>query len=131
MTTDFHPSHPIHLLFNHKLIVKFICQTCIVAPQIVPFVIGDEPANSGDGVAATCAVFKGDFPIDIEWSLNGEPLSRDYPDVTISSTSKRVSVLTIDAVSARHAGEYTCTASNAAGGTSYTTSLAVNGRSDR
>jgi hypothetical protein len=30
-------------------------------------------------------------------------------------------------VTARHAGEYTCTASNVAGGTSYSASLAVNG----
>ena len=89
--------------------------------------IGDEPANWGDAVTATCTVFKGDFPIDIVWSLNGEPISHDYPDVTISTSSKRVSVLTIDAVTARHAGEYTCSASNAAGGTSYSASLAVNG----
>lgn len=89
--------------------------------------MGDEPANWGDAVTATCTVFKGDFPIDIQWSLNGKPISHDYPDITISSSSKRVRVLTIDAVAARHAGEYTCSASNAAGGTSYSASLAVNG----
>lgn len=97
-----------------------------VAPQIVPFVMGDEPANWGEAVTATCTVFKGDLPIDIDWSLNGQPISSNYPDITIAS-SKRVSLLTIDAVSARHAGEYTCAASNAAGGTSFSTSLAVNG----
>ncbi|XP_044595814.1 Down syndrome cell adhesion molecule-like protein Dscam2 isoform X7 [Cotesia glomerata] len=98
----------------------------MVAPQIVPFVMGDEPANWGDAVTATCTVFKGDFPITIEWSLNSEPIAQNYPDITISSSSKRVSVLTIDAVSANHAGEYTCSASNVAGGTSYSASLAVN-----
>lgn len=35
--------------------------------------------------------------------------------------------MAIEAVSARHAGEYTCTASNAAGATSYSATLAVNG----
>lgn len=93
----------------------------------MPFVIGEEPANWGDTITVTCTVLKGDHPIQIEWALNGEPISRDHPDISIVSTSKRVSLLTIDAVTARHAGEYTCTASNVAGGTSYSASLAVNG----
>jgi len=93
----------------------------------MPFDIGDEPANWGDTITVTCTVLKGDHPIQIEWAHNGEPISRDHPDISIVSTSKRVSLLTIDAVTARHAGEYTCTASNVAGGTSYSASLAVNG----
>lgn len=93
----------------------------------MPFVIGEEPANWGDTITVTCTVLKGDHPIQIEWALNGEPISRDHHDISIVSTSKRVSLLTIDAVTARHAGEYTCTASNVAGGTSYSASLAVNG----
>lgn len=92
----------------------------------MPFVMGDEPANWGNAVTATCTVFMGDLPIDIEWSLNGQPISSNYPDITIVS-SKRVSLLTIDSVTAHHAGEYTCAASNAAGGTSVSASLAVNG----
>lgn len=101
--------------------------TSIVAPEIMPFVIGEEPANWGDTITVTCTVLKGDHPIQIGWALNGEPISRDHSDISIVSTSKRVSLLTIDAVTARHAGEYTCTASNVAGGTSYSASLAVNG----
>lgn len=88
--------------------------------------MGDEPANWGDAVTATCTVFKGDFPIDIEWFLNDKKITHDHPGVTISTT-KRVSLLTIDAVSASHAGEYTCSASNTAGGTSYSAALTVNG----
>lgn len=71
-------------------------------------------------------MLKGDSPIQIEWALNGEPISHDYPGISIV-TSRRVSLLTIDAVTASHAGEYTCVASNAAGGTSFTATLAVNG----
>ncbi|KAG5309252.1 DSCL protein, partial [Acromyrmex insinuator] len=100
--------------------------TVNVAPEIMPFVIGEEPANWGDTITVTCTVLKGDHPIQIEWAHNGEPISRDHPDISIVSTSKRVSLLTIDAVTARHAGEYTCTASNVAGGTSSSASLAVN-----
>ncbi|XP_020284791.1 Down syndrome cell adhesion molecule-like protein Dscam2 isoform X20 [Pseudomyrmex gracilis] len=98
----------------------------MVAPEIMPFDFGDEPANWGDTITVTCTVLKGDYPIQIEWALNGEPISRDHHDISIVKTSKRVSLLTIDAVTARHAGEYTCTASNVAGGTSYSASLAVN-----
>nr|XP_031842404.1 Down syndrome cell adhesion molecule-like protein Dscam2 isoform X28 [Nomia melanderi] len=98
----------------------------MVAPEISPFDIGEGPANWGDTVTATCTVLKGDHPIQIEWALNGEPIARDQYDISIVKTSKRVSVLTIDGVTATHAGEYTCSVSNAAGGTSYTASLAVN-----
>lgn len=98
-----------------------------MAPQIAPFVISEEPANWGETVTATCTVIKGDHPVTIEWNLNGEPIKYNYPDISIINTSKRVSVLTIEAVSASHSGEYTCTASNAAGGTSYTALLVVNG----
>lgn len=89
--------------------------------------MGDEPANWGDTVTATCTVIKGDRPIEIEWALNGDPISHNnFPDISIG-TGKSVSLLTIDGVTARHAGEYTCSASNAAGGTSYSASLIVNG----
>ncbi|XP_011701022.1 PREDICTED: Down syndrome cell adhesion molecule-like protein Dscam2 [Wasmannia auropunctata] len=98
----------------------------MVAPQLAPFTFGDEAANAGEMATVQCAVIKGDLPIDITWSFNGRPISRDHPDISIVSTGKRVSLLTIDAVTARHAGEYTCTASNVAGGTSYSASLAVN-----
>ena len=98
-----------------------------VAPEIVAFDIGEGPANWGDTVTATCTVVKGDHPIQIEWALNGEPISRNHYDISIVNTSKRVSLLTIDGVTARHAGEYTCSVSNAAGGTSYSATLAVNG----
>lgn len=101
-------------------------RSSLVAPEIAPFVISERPANWGDTVTATCTMLKGDSPIQIEWALNGEPISHDYSDISIA-TSRRVSLLTIDAVTASHAGEYTCMASNAAGGTSFTATLAVNG----
>lgn len=105
----------------------FVIRRLTVRPEIAAFTFGDEPANWDETVTATCTIIKGDYPISIEWSLNGEPISLNNDDITIGSTGKRVSVLSIDAVSARHAGEYTCSASNIAGGTSYSASLAVNG----
>nr|XP_050869942.1 cell adhesion molecule Dscam2-like isoform X20 [Vespula vulgaris] len=97
----------------------------MVAPEIAPFVLSENPSNWGQTVTATCTVLQGDQPVQIEWALNGKSISHEYPDVSIATT-KRVSLLTIEAVTASHAGEYTCIASNVAGGTSYTATLAVN-----
>ncbi|XP_036142531.1 Down syndrome cell adhesion molecule-like protein Dscam2 isoform X43 [Monomorium pharaonis] len=98
----------------------------MVAPQIFPFTFGDEPVNSGEAISATCSILKGDFPMDIAWAFNGEPISAESSDQFSVTKGKRLSVLSIDAVAARHAGEYTCTASNKAGASSHTAALAVN-----
>ncbi|XP_071567238.1 Down syndrome cell adhesion molecule 1 isoform X28 [Temnothorax nylanderi] len=98
----------------------------MVAPQIFPFTFGDEPVNSGEAISATCSILKGDFPMDITWAFNGEPISAESTDQFSITKGKRLSVLSIDAVAARHAGEYTCTASNKAGASSHTAALAVN-----
>lgn len=65
--------------------------------------------------------------MDIAWAFNGEPISAENADQFSITKGKRLSVLSIDAVAARHAGEYTCTASNKAGASSHTAALAVNG----
>lgn len=98
----------------------------IVSPQIGPFEIAEDAVNWGDSVSAVCTIVKGDSPVDIYWAINGEPVGENYRDVSIT-TNKRNSLLSIDSVSARHAGEYTCTASNRAGATSHTAVLVVNG----
>lgn len=100
-----------------------------VVPQIFPFTFGDEPVNSGEAISATCSIQKGDFPMDIAWAFDGVPLSAESTDQFSITKGKRLSVLSIDAVAARHAGEYTCTASNKAGASSHTAALAVNGNS--
>lgn len=100
----------------------------LVAPQILTFTFGEEPANWGDLVSVTCSVIKGDNPVLISWAFNGEPIENDQTtDVTIGSTNRKNSVLSIEAVAARHAGEYTCSASNQAGATSHSARLLVNG----
>lgn len=107
-----------------------------VGPQLAPFVFGDEAANAGEMATVQCAVIKGDLPVKIVWSLNGRPIdvgrvsgdhSYDIPDIVVTRSSKRISTLTIDSVAARHAGEYSCTATNAAGSATHTSVLSVNG----
>ncbi|XP_043494164.1 Down syndrome cell adhesion molecule-like protein Dscam2 isoform X20 [Polistes fuscatus] len=107
----------------------------MVAPQIGPFSFGDEAANAGDMATVQCAVIKGDLPVDIVWSLNGQPIdvsgaptnqNYDRQDIIVNRSNKRASTLTIDSVAARHAGEYSCTASNAAGSATHSSVLTVN-----
>ncbi|XP_011645356.1 Down syndrome cell adhesion molecule-like protein Dscam2 isoform X2 [Pogonomyrmex barbatus] len=108
----------------------------MVAPQLAPFTFGDEAANAGEMATVQCAVIKGDLPIDIIWSFNERVIdiangafdehNYDNPDIVISRSSKRASQLTIESVAARHAGEYSCTASNTAGTATHSSILSVN-----
>jgi len=102
-----------------------------VAPQILPFAFGDEPASWGELVSVTCSVTKGDQPIEITWTFNGTLIDSRDSDVVVGSTNRKNSVLTIESVAARHAGDYTCTASNRVGATTHTAHLAVNGTCNR
>lgn len=99
-----------------------------VPPQVGPVTIGDEPANWGEQVSATCNVLKGDKPIKIQWTLNGKPITANtHPDISISTSGKKISLLVIDSVTADHVGEYACIAENTAGVSSRNAILAVNG----
>ena len=93
----------------------------------MPFSFGDEPANAGEMTVIQCAVVKGDSPITISWFLNGVEITPGYQGMLIGKMSHRISTLSIEAVKARHSGEYTCRASNAAGKTDHSAHLYVNG----
>lgn len=99
-----------------------------MSPQIVPFVFGDEPANSGESVSSVCTVSRGDQPLEFAWYFNGEKLIADESQGLSILTNKRRSLLEIEAVSYNHAGEYTCSVSNEAGATSHSSVLVVNGK---
>ncbi|XP_035901257.1 Down syndrome cell adhesion molecule-like protein Dscam2 isoform X41 [Anopheles stephensi] len=96
----------------------------MVPPKIVPFSFGEETMNSGDSGSVQCNVLSGDFPLSIRWYFNGYLI--DDHTVTITSIGKRLSVLNIDSVHGRHAGNYTCEAQNKADTVSFTTELLVN-----
>ncbi|XP_044595883.1 Down syndrome cell adhesion molecule-like protein Dscam2 isoform X20 [Cotesia glomerata] len=98
----------------------------MVAPQIAPFTMADGPVNWGESISVPCSVLKGDLPIEITWAHNGEPIRRDRSDINIVATTRKNRILSIDSVAAGHAGEYTCSASNIAGGTSQSATLTVN-----
>ena len=74
-----------------------------------------------------CAVVKGDSPLTISWIFDGVEITPGYQGISISKANQRISTLSIEAVRARHSGEYTCRARNAAGETNHTSLLYVNG----
>jgi hypothetical protein len=99
---------------------------CPVPPQIIPFDFGEDSVNEGDGVSVQCTVSKGDYPLNITWTLNGKPVAQDE-GIGINRVSKRVSTLSIDNVQRNHVGNYSCLASNSAATDAFVTSLVING----
>lgn len=77
-------------------------------------------------VSTSCTVNKGDLPLDIYWMRNG---GRIYTNdgLVVMRNNQRLSVLSIESVRARHAGNYTCVASNSGGVTMSSAILRVNG----
>lgn len=77
-------------------------------------------------VSIFCTIAKGDFPLEIHWTLEGHNVEK-VPGISVMRTNKRISQLSIDSVQAEHAGEYVCFAKNPVGIVSLSTVLHVNG----
>lgn len=104
----------------------------LVLPQILPFTFGEEDINLDEAVSATCTITKGDLPMHIWWSLYDAELGYERnlttnDGVMILRNSQKISSLNIDAVQARHRGNYTCFAKNKAGLAQFNAFLSVNG----
>lgn len=97
-----------------------------VKPRIVPFAFEEGPAKTGQAVNLQCFVPEGDLPLLIEWTMNFKNILENQ-NVNIANIGRRSSVLTIDPIEAKHAGNYTCSAINHAGSVNFTTELFVNG----
>ena len=92
----------------------------------MPITFGQDTLDEGQFGQVFCTVTKGDEPLSITWSLQGEIVNSE-PSLTTASLGSRASMLTIQSVGYRHSGVYTCTASNNAGTTSQSVELKVNG----
>ena len=104
----------------------------LVLPQIVPFNFGQEQIYLDESVTATCSITKGDLPLLVWWTLKNSLSNIEYnltsnDGVIISRNSQKFSVLSIEAVKARHMGNYTCHASNKAGVIQHSAYLEING----
>lgn len=106
-----------------------------VLPQIVPFDFGADQINLDEMVSATCTVNKGDLPLDISWiHADTSGIERGLvtnDGVVITRTNQRISMLSIEAVKARHRGNYSCFAKNKAGNSQHSAALHINGESKR
>lgn len=98
----------------------------LVPPSIAPFYFGDKISNFADSASVQCLVTSGDFPIQFKWLFNKRPINEIFGVSTVK-LGKRTYALTIDSVSGKHAGNYTCEASNDAGVERYSAELIVNG----
>ncbi|KAL9920277.1 Down syndrome cell adhesion molecule 1 isoform 9-T9 [Glossina fuscipes fuscipes] len=96
----------------------------MVLPRIRPFSFEDGPAQTGQYISLSCSATNGDLPLNITWFLNNEEVNESH-GITTMMVNKRTSVLTIESVDDRHAGNFTCLARNPAGHQLYTTELNI------
>ncbi|XP_037886831.1 Down syndrome cell adhesion molecule-like protein Dscam2 isoform X6 [Glossina fuscipes] len=96
----------------------------MVLPRIRPFSFEDGPAQTGQYISLSCSATNGDLPLNITWFLNNEEVNESH-GITTMMVNKRTSVLTIESVDDRHAGNFTCLARNPAGHQHYTTELNI------
>lgn len=86
--------------------------------------------EAGEPAAVNCLVLSGDQPINITWLFNGAAVTSEMNDISVSQSNRKLSILSIMAVSHEHVGNYTCVASNFAGTSEVSSALLVNGNSD-
>jgi len=96
-----------------------------VVPYITPIEF-DGPASAGDTVQISCNVPKGDKPLQIFWLLRGEVIGSKM-GISTFPVGDRANFLSISYVTEKHAGNYTCQASNPAGMVELSSELKVNG----
>lgn len=117
-------NYPLSLLLDFYYFMPLI--VLLVPPRVTPFYFEDNPLHEMAYAQINCLVAEGDLPILISWKLNGHYID-NYAEIAVSKVGKRSSILTIESVSYFISGNYTCEAKNAAGESSYTTELQVNG----
>lgn len=98
-----------------------------VLPAVNPFAFED-PVYSGDDAQLTCHVARGDEPIKISWTLNGQPLPQTSGSVNVVNVGAKTSLLALTGVNHHSDGEYRCWAKNPAGAASYAANLTVYGK---
>lgn len=109
-----------------KLKIFVLRNPSAVAPVILPFSY-DELVNVGDALELFCSIVKGDKPISIKWTFERANAIGGHTQLPSKRLTDTASMLSILAASAKHTGNYTCTATNRAGSVSHTTSITVNG----
>jgi Immunoglobulin I-set domain len=112
------------LNFCSKSFFKIFVFKIPVLPKLSPFSVG-EPLFLHDFYQIYCSVVHGDSPFTFHWLFQNESIETVY-DIKVEN-SKRRSILSIDSVNGKHAGNYTCKVLNSAGFSTITTTLVVKG----
>jgi hypothetical protein len=111
----------------------------------MPFLFPNKMLSEGMRSAISCQILEGSLPISFQWSKNGQNidstsgLGMGSPSmfdsivgfsnsVSIRSNDEYSSTLIIERLDFKHRGNYTCTATNAAGISSHSAELTVNGK---
>lgn len=97
----------------------------LVPPHILPFEI-EESIYYGESVQMTCHASKGDRPMSISWTFEGQDLST-HTEIKTIKMAEQTWFLSIASVTGAHSGNYTCIAKNRAGEDRYSASLHVKG----
>ncbi|XP_054724338.1 cell adhesion molecule Dscam2-like [Uloborus diversus] len=92
------------------------------SPAVTPFMF--PPLKEGERASAICTIKSGDRPLKFQWKKDGRDIA-EIPKVDIQSVKDASSILTIESVSSKFSGNYTCTISNSFGSDSFTASLVV------
>lgn len=101
-------------------------------PALLPLYLPSDSVDSNTFVQLTCIVTAGDLPINFDWLFNGNPIGNVGGSVdgslSVSRVSPQTSLLILSAVSLHQAGNYTCHVTNAAGYSSSSIQVKVNGK---
>lgn len=97
-----------------------------VPPKMTPFTFGDDTPEAGETISIQCTISSGDIPVEFAWTFNGKSTS-DLANVVVSKIGRRVSTLTVESLTEKNVGNYSCLARNKAGESAHTASLYVNG----
>lgn len=98
----------------------------VVPPKMTAFAFGDHVPEAGETISVQCTVSSGDVPVEFSWTFNGKSTS-DLANVFVSKTGRRVSSLTVESLTEKNVGNYSCLARNKAGEAAHTAALHVNG----
>lgn len=97
-------------------------------PVINPFLF---MKNLQEGMRTTvvCSVLSGEPPMEIDWLKDSSLLSELHPEAKITRLGDFASSLTMDNVTRRHSGNYSCKATSGIATTNYTARMDVSGES--
>src|SRR5436309_546343 len=101
-----------------------------VAPKIIPFTFQDDQNFKGMRAHITCAVSQGDSPLKFVWLKDKYNTTATLDGVSIRQYDSHTSSLSIESVTSRHSGNYTCVVSNIAATVSYAAQLLVQGKQE-